>query len=102
MTEDDPRLSADRIKQASETLLALDELAATVYGTQHSKAVEEGMACGDSAVAELVQDINKTWPTQLMLADGFGYCIALSLFANTLIACNRQDLAMIVAEAQTP
>lgn len=102
MENKEEHLTPDRIFTATQTLQALDALAEEVYITKHSKEVEALMRPSESSIAEMVDDLNQQLPGHILLAAGHGYRMTMTIFANVLMTCGRQDLAEIVAEAQLP
>lgn len=95
-------LDKDSVTQVAKTLQTLDMEAEKVYKAEHENDVQEKLKMSESDIAELAEEFNKASPGHVLLMDGNGYRMLLSLFANMLIAVNREDLADACIEARVP
>lgn len=93
-------LTPQHIAAAAKTIQALDIQAEQVYNEEHAKEVARALGADENDVAELVASFNETAPSHILLIDGHGYRITLSLFTNLLMCIGRDDLAAVCLESR--
>ena len=95
-------LTPQRIADTVKTLQALDSLAEEKFKTDHQEEVKGKIPASSAAIAQMVEDLNGQLPGHVILANGHGYRMVLTLFSNVLIACDRPDLANLCMETREP
>ena len=102
MQKQEEQLTKENARQATRFLQALDIEAEKTYNLKHDKAVSEKMKLSESDVSELVEEFNNQVPGHILLMNGNGYRILITLLANVLIAIEKEELAQVVLKSREP
>ena len=93
-------LTKKNVTIAAKVLQALDIEAEQYYVKNLESKVSGQIGASESDVAEFVENFNATVPGHILLMDGNGYRILLSLLVNVLISIEEEELAKSIIESR--
>lgn len=100
MQDHKKHLTPTNLATTAQVLQAIDIESEQFYVQNLESKVSGQIGASESDVAEFVENFNATVPGHILLMNGNGYRILLSLLVNILMAIEQHQLAVGVIESR--
>lgn len=100
MNQPAEHLDEERIKDTTLLLQSLDIAIERYFLENEVQKIPKTLRFSESDIAELVNDFVETLPSDLLIANGNGYRLLLSILANAYSSIGREDLAELIVRSK--